>query len=64
MQPELEEVKPEADAPKSKRIPFSASEEEEQDLIRRAGEMQVATAEKTTVQDYIRSQLWPNGSPS
>lgn len=36
---------------------------EEIDLNRRAGEVQVITGQRTTVQDYVRSILWPAGDP-
>lgn len=61
MPPETTEVKPEADAPLTRQLPFRVSEEQEADLLRRAGEVQAATGVKTSLQDYIRSQLWPNG---
>jgi hypothetical protein len=47
---------------RGEQISLSLSVSEKTDLVRRAGEIQVATGETTTVQDYIRSMLFPAGT--
>ncbi len=54
------EAPEEAEMKRRPQVNLSLSTDEEEELIRRAGELQATRGKKTTVQDYIRSQLFGN----